>query len=187
LLNISEKGFKEVKKKPFSKKEIRRLIKKLPISNQSKRIHQVRRLWNRNEKEILGKIAKITNLNISTGGLTCYLDPYTNLGFYNDNSITISSNMNNSDLLFIISHELFHIFYGRKMKKMRLNGKSWSWDLSEVVVYLLQKDKIFDKYWDNSQTRLYPQVKKVYSKVKGFWSLPFEEFLINSARVLGKK
>jgi len=187
LLGLSEKRFKEIKNKPISKKEVRELVKKFSVSKTSKRINQIKLLWNHNEKQILEKIAKITNINISTRGLICYIDPYTNLGFYNDKSITIISNMNDSDLLFIISHELFHIFYGRKMKKMKLNEKSWSWDLSEVVVYLLQKDRVFDKYWDNRKTKLYPQIKKVYGKVKVFWSLPFEKFLINSAKVLGNK
>jgi hypothetical protein len=196
FLDIDKNLFEKLRIRPVTKNEIEELINRFEedkCSNNSK-IAKIKQAWKENEKEILDNIKRLTNIKISTKEIVCYFDPYTNLGFYGKGNISISVKGEINSILMIITHELFHIFYWKKLKGMGLtqndpeNAEAWEWELSEVTVYLLLKDKSLLKFWPNVKMELYPEVEKTYEKVREIWRKnDFENYLIKSYQVLKKK
>ncbi len=185
FLDIDEKMFEEFRIRPVTKEEIIRLVE-LNKKNVKKDSIRIKNAWGEKEKEILYKIKIRTGLEISTENIVCSLNPYTSNGFYGENNITLGLVDENSETdVMVIAHELFHIFYWRKLRELGLfskrlgKEKQWEWALAEVTVYLLQKD--LQKSWPNTKIELYPETKEVYDRVKYFWKKEkFDNYLIKS-------
>ncbi|MBU2496606.1 MAG: hypothetical protein KJ767_00925 [Nanoarchaeota archaeon] len=182
-VDIKKGLFLKIKKgSRVGRKELLRLLKKNHERISQDKIRKIKTLWYRNEIKILKTIKNITGIKISIKKITCYLDPYTKLGFYGKNHISLSTNIKLKDVLFVIAHELFHIFYWRKIKKLSLKmNKEKEWILSEITVYLLQKQPEMKRFWPKSKIYLYPELKKVYKLIKRNWKPnEFNNFLIKS-------
>lgn len=169
--------------------EISDIVKNCKIDSKSE-LNRIENAWNIREKEILEAIKIKTGIQISTEEITCSINPYDSNGFYGEDNIVLGVVSSNSeDDIMVISHELFHIFYWRKLKDLGLFGsyigkeQRWEWMLAEVTVYLLQKDLKF--LWPNSKIELYPETRGVYKKVKDIWkNESFENYLIKSYNII---
>ena len=193
FLDISLERFNSLKAGQRLKlSEILELTKKFNIGNIGKKTEILKKAWSENENLIFREIKSRTNLNLSTDKMICYLDPYTRLGFYSEGkSITISSELPIKDSLMVITHEIFHICYWNKVFELglsdRKNLKKFEWDLSEVTVYFLLKERNFNKFWSNININLYPNIIEVYEKVKNIWpDSTFDNYLLNSYRLLNQ-
>ncbi len=152
-------------------------------------VRKVRMLWEGKESEILDNIKQITGLNMDTKNIICYIDNQTTNGYYGSRTITlgVKGRINKDDTLMVISHELFHIYYWRKIKRMKLTNSSpgneskEEWKLAEVTAFLLTNESSLKKNWPNAKVYLYPEIKDIYKKVKKFWKKEdIEYFLTNS-------
>lgn len=181
-LDINKELFLEIKKGlKKSEDELLQLLKEAKKYIERDRIKEIEKLWKENEREIILTIKDITGIEISTENITCYFDPFTKLGFYGEKHVCISSKIEMKNVLFVIAHELFHIFYFKKIKELSLKiDQEKEWNLSEIAVYLLQEDGRLKKFWPKSENCLYPELKNMYEKVKNYWNLGFDNFLFKS-------
>jgi len=188
FLKIDEKMFREFKNRPIKKEEVINLVN-LDETDTEKELIRIRNAWNECEEIILKKIKERTGISISTENIICSIDPYTSHGFYGEDNISIGADFDSESAVMVISHELFHIFYWEKLKelgifKKKLGEESFKeWALAEVTDYLLQKD--LQNLWPNTTIELYPDIKKVYEKVRNLWKENnFEEYLIQSYKII---
>jgi hypothetical protein len=158
-------------------------------------VKKVRIFWKGKESEILDKIKNIAGIDINTDKIICYIDNRTTHGFYGSRTIFlgVKGGITKDDALMVISHELFHIFYWRKIKKMRLTNSSpgneskEEWKLAEVTAFLLTNDSTLKKIWPKAKVYLYPEIEDIYKKVWRFWKIGnIDSFLINSYTELRK-
>lgn len=193
FLDISEGLYNKLKKRPIKDEELRKLLYKFGNNSTEKEISKIENLWEGNEKEILKEIKSLTGLSISTENIVCRINPYTSHGFYGENNISlgIGGGITGDDSLMIISHELFHIFYWRRLHELKITqselGKeeSWEWALAEVTDYLLQKEDSMIGFWPTSKHILYPEIKETYNKVIHLWKKEnFDNYLIKSYEIL---
>jgi uncharacterized protein YifE (UPF0438 family) len=189
FLKINKKRFLKIKKgKLLTTKEVAKLMLDYNLKRKQANEKKIENAWNKYEKKIISAVKKRTGINMSTRNFTCYFDPYTRLGFYGKkNTIYVSSNLNARDGMMVISHELFHVYYWMKIKSLGLskkNKKKWAWDLSEVAVYFLMKEKSLKKFWPRTYINLYDNIKEVHQKTRIFWKKRFEDFILKSYSVL---
>jgi hypothetical protein len=186
---------------------------------EKKEVKNISKIWSRKESEIIGEINKIAGLSLTTDKIICYLDGSTTHGYYGGRTITlgiknshgifkpqtgtrskaagtepsssVKGGISKDDALMVIAHELFHIFYWRKIKKLGLtksspgNESRNEWALAEVCAFLLTNEPTLKKYWPKAQVHLYPEVKDVFMKVKRFWKVGnFNEFVRKSYEMI---
>src|SRR3989338_1032608 len=144
-LEISKEQFEEYKTKEITSEEMAEILNKKEIDTKDE-AERIRDIWNEKEKEIIVIISKITGIKIDTENIICYVDPYQNGGYYEEDNITVGTYKNPEDVLFVISHELFHVFYWRKLAELKITesvmGKEefYEWQLAEAVVHILTTD-----------------------------------------------
>ncbi|MBU0466065.1 MAG: hypothetical protein KJ718_03580 [Nanoarchaeota archaeon] len=163
-------------------------------STDPEELTRIESTWNKEENKILKTINQITSLDISTRSITCVIDSTTTNGYYGENKIFlgIKGGIDKDNLLMVIAHELFHIFYWKMLKKLKIITKSnlgkemfWEWALAEVTVYLLQKERRMKCFWSTAQIKLYPEITKVYQKVAPLWKKEaFQDYIIKSYSIL---
>jgi len=145
--------------------------------------------WNRHEKKILEKVYNLTGMRLETKHITCYLDASTPHGMYGHRTIYLGTRggLIKDDILMVIAHELFHIFYWRKIKKDGLTkselGKETrnEWKLAEVTAYLVTNEPLLRKIWPTARVYLYPEIKEIYKMVKKFWRKRDFNFFLQNA------
>ncbi len=195
FLNIDQELFQKFKKKEITEEEIKKLISDFEISNKSlkMKLENVKKQWRKNKKTILKNIKKVTNIDIFPKNIICYIDPYTNLGFYGEDYISVSIKQNISTILMIITHEIFHIFYWKKIKKLGLSkdvpekSTEEEWKLSEIVVYIVLTEESLSKLWPEAYMNLYPELQELYPSLYPLWQkYDFDNFLIKSYDILNK-
>ena len=160
--------------------------------NAKEHLIRIKKGWNNQEKEILDQINKKTTIKISSNEIICFINTLDTNGYYGEDYITLGIIDKNTEKdIMVIAHELFHIFYWKKLKEQGLfkeeigKERKVEWELSEVTVYLLQKDLQF--LWPNIEIRLYPETKELYEKVKDIWkNNSFEDYLIKSYEIINK-
>jgi hypothetical protein len=154
---------------------------------------KIMRIWTEKEAKILKGVERITGLRIKTDKITCYIDSSTTNGYYGGKSITlgVKGGIDEDDVLMVITHELFHIFYWQKVKQLKLSkstpGKEskTEWELAEVAAYLLTKDTRLKRCWPQAKVYLYPEIKTTYLKVRKFWKKGnLDEFLYHSYKLI---
>lgn len=138
---------------------------------------KIKKLWDKYEKRILIEISKITGLKIDTDKTLCKIDTKTSNGYYGKNQIIlgIGGGINEDDTLMVITHELFHIFYWKRIKKIGLTKSSpgseskTEWSIAEVAAFLLTSSPTLKRYWPKASIYLYPEIKKTYKETEKFW------------------
>lgn len=190
-LEVYEHEFEEFKKRKITDKEIADIISRKNIDFVGE-IERIRFIWNGKEKKIINEIKEITGINISTNKITCYIDPYQNGGYYGEDHITVGTYKNPEDVLFVISHELFHVFYWRKLAELNLTKsvmgkeKLYEWELAEATVHLLTTDSRMRIFWPTIDIEVYPEIENALNKIKNIWTdYSFKEYLIKSYKLLG--
>jgi len=159
-------------------------------------LNYVKKCWQNNEKNILNEINNLTRMYLDTKHITCYLDSSTSHSLYGHKTIILGAKggLTKDDILMVISHELFHIYYWREIKKDRLTKSSMGserkeeWNLSEVTASLITDEPSLKKFWPTSKVYVYPEVKHVYKKVNVFWKKgDFNYFLKNAYNRINKQ
>lgn len=164
--------------------------KNLSIKNKSA-LQRIKKVWAAKEADILSNLRYLTNTKFVTNKIICEINPYDSNGYYGYNNIAIGIYKNPQAILQVIAHELIHILYWRKIKKLKLTNsvlgkeKPWEWALSEFTVYLMQKDPKMIKFWPDEKIPLYPEAKKVSKLVKKFWKC--QEPSVNRVRFLSMR
>ena len=117
----------------------------------------IKKAWQENELEILNKMGQISGMDINTDKITCYIDHSTSHGYYGSRTIFlgvkngIKKGIKMDDVLMVISHELFHIYYWRELKKMGLTKSvpgtesKEEWKLAEAAAFLLTREPSLKK------------------------------------------
>ncbi len=189
-LEINEDEFSEFKKRKITEEEICEIVRRADI-NPANEVERIKKIWNEKEKEIVAEINKLTGLKINPKNILCCIDPYQKGGYYGEDNITVGTYKNPEDVLFVIAHELFHIFYWRKIKELGITesvlGKEeiWEWELAEVTVHLLQTESSIRKFWQTINIEMSPQFEEICKIVKDIWKKnSFSEFLTKSYSVL---
>src|SRR3989344_6858734 len=190
-LEISEQEFEEFKKREITNKEIAEILSRKNINSWGE-VGRIKPIWNGNEKEIIKEIKEITDINVDTDKITCYIDPYQNGGYYGEDHITVGAYKNPEDILFVISHELFHVFYWRKLAELNLTKsvmgkeKLYEWELAEATVHLLTTDSRMRIFWPTIEIEAYFEIEETLNKIKNIWAdYSFKEYLIKSCELLG--
>jgi len=182
-LDISEEKFEEFKKRKISDREMRELTSKSKI-NPEREVERIREIWDEKEGEIVKTMNEITEAGIDTKKITAYIDPYQNGGYYGEDNITIGTYKNPEDVLFVIAHELFHVFYWKTLERLNITKsvmgkeKPFEWEIAEGTVYLLTTDPRMRKFWKKIEIEVYPEIKGVIKKLAPFWrGNSFEDYL----------
>ena len=191
-LEISEEEFEEYKKRKITSEEMVEILNKKEIDIDGE-VERVREIWNEKEKEIIVTMNKITGIGINTKEITCYVDPYQNGGYYGEDNITVGTYKNPEDVLFVTAHELFHVFYWRRLAELNITesvmGKEefFEWQFAEAVVHILTTDERMRKYWRNIEIKPYPEIEEILTKLKTIWKeKPFDEFLKQAYKIYKK-
>jgi len=187
-LQMSEEQFNRFKVKGISANDIRKLISNTSI-NEKDEIERIAVCWNNSEKLILSKIKKLTGLTIETGNISCYVDPYQNGGYYGVDNITVGAYKNPEDILFVITHELFHIFYWKEMHKLNITNSTlgteprFEWLLAEATVAFVLADPEMLQFWVAGSAE--PDIELACNKIKKYWTTSdFENYLKKSYELL---
>jgi Zn-dependent peptidase ImmA (M78 family) len=185
-LEISEKKFEEFKKRKITTDEINKIISKTSVDKE-KEVEQMKNIWNEKEKEIISTMNELSGLKINSKKIICYIDPYQKGGYYGEDNITVGTYKNPEDILFVIAHELFHVFYWRKLAELELtkstmgNESIKEWELAEVTVHLITTEDKMREHWKNIEIEIYPEIEHLYNKVKDIWeNNSFEVYLKKS-------
>jgi len=193
-LPISQGLFDELKKRSLTTEELKQLISKNPQVMDKSVLEMIQKVWEDKESEILDGIKKLSNMSFGIEKIKCEINPYDNGGYYGEDHIVVGIYKNEQAILQVIAHELIHILYWRKIKELRLiesvlgQEKPWEWALSELIVYLIQKDKNLSRFWPDEEVKLYPESEKIFKIVGQFWkNKNFEEFLTKSYNLLRKE
>jgi hypothetical protein len=182
-LNINEEQFEEFKTREITSEEINQIVLNTKV-DEEKEVERVKNIWNKSEKEIIKTINEITNITIESKNITCYVDPYQKGGYYGEDNITVGTYKNPEDVLFVIAHELFHVFYWKKLDELKIteskmgNEKYSEWCLAETTVHLLQVEPKMREFWKTIKIEIYPELKEDYDKFKEIWeNNSFENYL----------
>lgn len=173
-LEITRDQFEEFKKREITLREIEEIISKTGLDGE-KEVSRLQNIWNVSEKDIVSTMNKISGLSISVAEITCYVDPYQKGGYYGEDNIVVGTYENPEDILFVISHELFHIFYWRKLAELEItkstmgNESASEWELAEVTVHLITTEPEMRNFWKNIKIEVYPEIEEMYKKVKYVW------------------
>jgi hypothetical protein len=151
-----------------------------------KNLNKIKNLWRLNEDSILEYVENITEMSITNKNYKGYIGVLTTFGGYSseNNSINIPSEFKSEKkVLYIISHEFFHLHYWDILKRLKIKNKSWL--LSEIVVILALKDF---KLWSNLKTDFLPECKKLAKKIIPLWKnrISFEDFIRQSIKIVEK-
>jgi|TARA_Y100000310_G_scaffold312933_1_gene360747 hypothetical protein len=189
-LEISEKKFKKFKKRDITTEEIVKIISKTSV-DEEKEVGRMKNIWNEKEKKIISTMNELFDLKITSEKIVCYVDPYQKGGYYGKDNITVGTYKNPEDVLFVIAHELFHIFYWRKLAKLGItkskmgNESIKEWELAEVTNHLMATEDKMRTYWKNIEIEIYPEIEHLYGEVKDFWkNNPFETYLKKSYELI---
>jgi hypothetical protein len=189
-LKITKDEFEDFKKRKITSPEIKKIISRNNDSNKDE-INRIRKIWNEKEDQIISKINEIIDLNISADEITCYVDPYQSGGYYGESNITVGTFENPEDVLFVISHELIHIFYWRKIIQLKLTksrpGKETKreWELSEITDHLITTEPQLREFWNNIEIEIYPELKDFCPEMKKLWDEnSFEDYLRKAYKLL---
>ena len=109
-LNISKEKFEEYKVGEITLGDIKNIVSGVNI-NTEKEVGRIKLIWGKKEEEILKTMNNLTGLSITSKDIICYIDPYQRGGYYGEDNITVGTFSNSKDVMFVIAHELFHIFY----------------------------------------------------------------------------
>ena len=187
---ITKDQFEEFKKRKITIEEITRIISRTRV-NEKEEVERVKIIWNKKEEKIVSAMNELCGLPISTDKIACYVDPYQKGGYYGEDSITVGNYSNPEDILFVITHELFHIFYWMKLAELKITkstmGKESSkeWMLAEASVHLITTEPTMRRYWKDIKIETYPEIKDMYEKVKSIWAEnSFENYLKKSYELL---
>lgn len=182
-LEISEEKFEEFKKREITEEELAKIIEETLIDTEGE-VERLKKIWNEKENEIVETINEITGVGVDTTEITCFVDPYQNGGYYGEDNINVGTYKNPEDVLFVTAHELFHIFYWRKLAELKITesamGKEefYEWQLAEAVVHILTTDERMKKFWMNIEIDPYPEIEEMLAKLKKIWKeKPFDDFL----------
>jgi hypothetical protein len=85
---IDKTLFKKFTKKGLSKKDMIKISSRLKRKDSGKSIDSIEKQWNSGSGSILNTAHKITGIKIDDRSIICYVDPYTNLGFYSKKDIS---------------------------------------------------------------------------------------------------
>jgi len=189
-LDISESEFEEFKKREITTGEINEILSKTFI-DEEKEIEKMKNIWNEKEKEIIATMNELSGLKINSKGITCYVDPYQKSGYYGEDNITVGTYKNPQDILFVIAHELFHVFYWKKLLELKLTKSSMGneslkeWELAEVTVHLITTENKMMEFWKDIEIEIYPEAKVLYNKVKDIWkNSSLEVYLTKSYKLI---
>tara|TARA_B100002003_G_scaffold250150_1_gene288522 strand:- start:935 stop:1624 length:690 start_codon:yes stop_codon:yes gene_type:complete len=185
-LEISEDEFEEFKKREITLDEIKEIISKTFV-DEEKEVERMRTIWNEKGQEIISTMNEITKLLISDDEITCYVDPYQKGGYYGEDNITVGTYKNPEDVLFVIAHELFHIFYWRKLAELEITKSTMGtespqeWELAETTVHLITTEDKMREYWKGIEIEIYPELEDLYNLVENIWNEnSFEVYLKKS-------
>tara|TARA_Y100000310_G_scaffold343152_1_gene449462 strand:- start:1631 stop:2320 length:690 start_codon:yes stop_codon:yes gene_type:complete len=185
-LEITEEQFEELKKKEITIEEIKEIISKTSV-DEEKEVEQMKSIWNEKRQDIISTMNEITKLSISDYEITCYVDPYQKGGYYGEDNITVGTYKNPEDVLFVIAHELFHIFYWRKLVELKItksrmgNESIKELELAETTVHLITVEDKMRDHWKNIEIEIYPELEDLYGQLKPLWDEnSFEVYLKKS-------
>ncbi len=191
-LDISKDKFEEFKKRKVTDEEISDLLSKNKIDSE-KEVKRIKKIWNGEEDDIVKTMNEITKADINTNEITCYIDPYQNGGYYGEDNITVGTYKNPEDVLFVIAHELFHVFYWRMLAKLNVTksimGKEelFEWGIAEGTVHLLITEPRMRIFWKNIEIEIYPEIEGILKKVEPIWrENSFEDYLRKSYELFKK-
>ncbi|MHA1660244.1 MAG: hypothetical protein ACTSUT_14125 [Promethearchaeota archaeon] len=152
-------------------------------------LQKLSRLWKQKENQIFNEFERITNIKMENKNYTIYLGVLVNFGTYNTktNSVIVPYRLNKMDeILYIVAHEIFHIYYFNTICKDNLtkNGYS-SWLLSEIVVVLVSNE--MKGIWGEKIPFL-EETKEFVENIIPLWDnrTSFQEFIENSLNVIAK-
>jgi len=189
-LEISKEQFEEFKKREMTLEEIKEIISKTSVDEKNE-VKRIEIIWNEKREDIISAMNEISNLGISDEGITCYVDPYQKGGYYGEDNITVGAYKNPEDVLFVISHELFHVFYWRKLAELKItkstigNESPKEWELAETTVHLITTEDKVRKYWRNIEIEIYPELEDLYKQVKNIWNEnSFEDYLKKTYKLI---
>lgn len=189
-LEISEEQFEDFKKREITIEEINKIVEKTKV-NASEEVKRLKKIWEEKEEKIVATMNELTEIGVDTAKITCYADPYQKGGYYGEDNITVGTYKNPEDVLFVIAHELFHVFYWRKLAELRITEsvmgkeKLYEWELTEVIVHLLQTEDKMRAFWPTIEIEIYPEIKETQNKVKKLWEEnSFEVFLVKAYELL---
>jgi len=169
------------------------MIFKTKGSTDPKLLKDIESFWVKYEANIRKKIMILTGISLKNDNIVCYVDSSTTNGYYGGRTITlgVKGGISKDDSLMVITHELFHIYYWKKIKKMGLtknspgNESKNEWKIAELAAFLSMGEPCLMKYWPKANLILYPQIKDVYKKVKSYWkNREFDKFLTKSYKIV---
>ncbi len=185
-LEISKSEFEEFKKREITFDEIKKIISKTS-ADEEKEVERIKNIWNEKGKNIIATMNEILKLSISDEEITCYVDPYQKGGYYGEDNIAVGTYKNPEDVLFVVAHELFHIFYWRKLAELEVTKSTMGtesikeWELAETTVHLITTEDKMREYWKNIEIEIYPELEDLYERIKNIWSEnSFEVYLKKS-------
>lgn len=188
-LKISEEQFEDFKKREITIEEVNQIVgRNKAVAGEVRRI---RKIWEEREKEIIATINQLTNVGADTVGITCFIDPYTKGGYYGEDNITVGTYKDLEDVLFVIAHELFHVFYWKKLAELKItksvmgSEELFEWELAEVTVHLLQTEDKMRAFWPTIEIEIYPEIKETENKVRELWRKnSLDSFLMKAYKLL---
>ncbi len=147
---------------------------------------KIKNLWDSNEVSILKYIEEITEEQIANKNYHGSVGVLTTFGGYEQkaNMIYIPSKFKSEKkALYLIAHEIFHLHYWDIAK--RLNLKTNSWLLSEIIVVLALNDF---RLWKDLKLDYLPECKELSKKIIPLWKnkTSFEDFLKQSLKIAEK-
>jgi Zn-dependent peptidase ImmA (M78 family) len=191
-LEISEKEFEEFKKREITDKEIREIVLRKKIDSASE-VERLKAIWDEKEEEIIKVVKEITGLDIETKDIICDVDPYQNGGYFGESNITVGAYKNPEDVLFVITHELFHVFYWKNLAKLNLTNSTMGkeklseWEIAEATAHLLTTEQKLRKFWPTIAIEPYPEIEETLKKVENIWRTnSFEDYLSKAYELIVK-
>lgn len=189
-LKINQEEFEEFKKREITLEEINKILTRTSLDEKNV-VERIENIWNEKEIEILDSINKITGLNVETNNITCFVDPYQKGGYFGEDNITVGTYKNSEDVLFVITHELFHVFYWRKLEELKVteskmgNESIKEWELAEITDHIITTEPKMREFWKNIEIEIDPELEEAYPKFKKIWEdNSFEDYLRKSYKLL---
>ena len=145
-------------------------------------------LWKQKENQIFNEFERITEIKMENKDYTIYLGVLVNFGTYDTktNSVIVPYRPNNMDeILYIVAHEIFHIYYFTICKNDLTKMDHYSWLLSEIVVVLVSNE--MKSVWEKEIPFL-EDTKELAKKIIPLWKnrTSFEDFIRQSIKIADK-